>query len=742
MPISIRSRLLWLVLSALLPAVAAALLIIVRTFNVEQEALERNLRDTTRALSLVVDGELTRRAAIARVLSSSRLLDHGPDIPADNLASFELQARRAMQGMEGWVELDSSTLALLDTRLPSGAPPPPVRQPGARQLVERPLIGPLEAASTGGDLRAAAIQPVERNGRTVLNVSVTIVPAELQRIIDHQHLLAGWVAAIVDSRGTVVARHPGGTRNAGLPLGADLKALLARQDEALFESATLDGTPSVGVFSKSPSGWTYVTALPRAQFGGGVPAAVLQVGLGSLALLGLAVAGALWVSRRIVQPVQSLKEAAARMQAGLPVERRSTGMQECDEVVAALAEAAEAMQHARADLERQVAAAVTRTREAEQRVSRSQRVEALGRLTGGVAHDFNNLLGVISNSAYLIQRHATDPQLQVPLAATLRAVEVGSRLTQQLMRFAGRQPVRPQAIDLGSYLPEVQELMKMVLGKRIQVTVSVAPDTRRISVDSAELELALINLALNARDAMPTSGELWVSARNADEDDAAGLPGSPQLRYVLITVTDNGVGIDDSVAARVFEPFFTTKEVGKGTGLGLSQVHGFCVQAGGAARLASTQGLGTTVSLLLPASVGEVQRSAPAGGEPGQDSYPGLQHRRVLLVEDNEELADVTAALLATYGASAERASSPQQALERLAGNEPFDVVLSDIVMPGAMDGIALAHELRERRPELPVVLISGYSSALAGAYEFPVLHKPCTPEQLLGALQRAIEAR
>ncbi len=734
MPVSIRSRLLLLVLSVLLPAVAAALWIIAQTYSAERRLLERNLRDTTRALSLVVDRELSQRAAIARVLSLTGALDLAPQIPAEQLALFETQARRAMQGLAGWVELGSAEGELLNTRRPDGATPArtPAHTPAA--LAESPFIEPLRAGAQG-EWRARIVQPVQREGRTVLNLAVTILPQELQQIVDQQRLPPDWVGAVLDASGTMVAHHPGAAAYAGRPATPDLQARLASHNEALFESTTLAGAPALAYFSTSAQGWTYVTAVPQPQLAQALPRAVWQVSLGALVLLSLAVAGALWVSRSIVGSVVMLKLAASRMQDGKSVARQATGIVECDDVAGALAEAAEAMHHARVDLERQVAAAVARTREAEQRVSQSQRVEALGRFTGGVAHDFNNLLGVISNSAHLIQRQATNPELLLPVAATLRAVEVGSRLTQHLLGFAGRQPGRPQAVHLGHYLPEVQALIKTVLGSRVRVSSTVVPGTRCITVDSSELELALINLALNARDAMPAGGQLWLRAANAEAEDISGLPPGP---YVLIAVSDDGSGINDRLAEHVFEPFFTTKPVGQGTGLGLSQVHGFCVQSGGTARLASTPGLGTTVSLLLPASE-EPPIDTVLAPPPGDDGPATSAGAHVLLVEDNDELAGVTAALLESHGWRVQRACDPQAALRMLDAEPGFDVVLSDVVMPGGMDGVDLALALRERWPQLPVVLITGYSSALAGARGFVVLHKPCTPEELLGALQQAI---
>jgi signal transduction histidine kinase/ActR/RegA family two-component response regulator len=740
MLVSIRSRLLLLVLSVLLPALLAALWLIVRTYGTEREMQRNSLRDVTRALSMVVDAELRQRAAIARVLASSPLLDDGPGISAPQLALFEQQARQALRGLEGSVELRSADALLLDTNSPPGHAPdrPSMMDP----LTESPAVVPLRADSAQGaqgthGARAGLAYPVERQGRTLLNLTVTILPTELQRIVDAQRLPPDWTAAVLDVRNAVVAMHPADADRTGQLVTPALQRHLQQQPEGLFDTTTARGTAVSGYFSTSAQGWTYVTAMPQPPLAGLVPPAVQQVVGAAIVLLLLAIAGALAVSRRIVAPVLMLKHTAALMQSGAQVPRHPTGIAECDEVADALADASETLVNARADLQRQVEHAVARTRAAEQRASQSQRVEALGRLTGGVAHDFNNLLGVIGNSAHLIQRHAHDPALQPPLAATLRAVEMGSRLTQHLLRFAGRQPVHPRVLMLRDFVLDLQELLGAVLGSRIQLVVSVAPDTAPVQVDTSEFELALINLALNARDAMPLRGHLWLSARNATADEIEGLAAGD---YVLIAVTDDGTGMTPDLAERVFEPFFSTKPTGHGTGLGLAQVHGFCTQAGGTARLATTPGLGSTVSLILPrfrgaADGGHALGTAAAGG-----TAP-LRHR-VLLVEDHEDLGDVTAALLTSLGAMVTRVRSAEQALAALQRRDVrFDVVLSDVVMPGTMDGLALARVLRARSPPMPVVLISGFSSALAGVDDIPVLRKPCSPQTLAEALTSALTA-
>ncbi len=745
MSVTIRSRLLLLVLLVLLPGMLGAVWLIGSTVHAERSAQESNLRDTSRALSMVVDRELAQRAAVARVLAQSRWLDDAPGLSTEQLAGFERLALRALEGMQGWVELRAADRTLFDTRLGAGAGAGAGAGPQtiAAGLSDVPLVQPLRVGGAGDtqDAYAALVHPVQRRGSVVLNLSVTLMPAELQRIVDAQKLPPDWVGKVMDDQGVILARHPGGKANIGRRVSADLRQRMTAGPEGLFESISLDGMRATGYYSKSPQGWSYVSAMPSEQFAGLAQRAVVQAGLAAFLLVAVAVAGALWVARRIVEPVLAMKAAAARMQAGQPVPSGGTGLVECDEVARAMAEAADAIARGRSELEGQVAEAVARTRQAEQRLSQGQRVEALGRLTGGVAHDFNNLLGVISNSAHLIGRHPAAADLQLPLAATLRAVDAGSQLTQHLLRFAGRRPVRPQALELGRYLPEALELVRSVLGNRFEIRVHVAPDTEPVRLDANELELALINLALNAREAMPVGGELRLAARNATaqaREDFGEPADAPPRRLVLITVGDNGPGIEPELAAHVFEPFFTTKPVGQRTGLGLSQVHGFCVQAGGSVRLASTPGLGTTVSMLLPAATADADAAPTALAAAGGRAAASIAGARVLLVDDNEALGDVTAALLATHGALVQRAGNAAEALRQVEAHPYFDVVLSDVVMAGAMDGLALARVLRQQHPTRAVVLISGFSSA-ASTSEFPFLRKPCPPEELVAALCDAI---
>lgn len=364
-----------------------------------------------------------------------------------------------------------------------------------------------------------------------------------------------------------------------------------------------------------------------------------------------------------------------------------------------------------------------------------QKLEALGRLTGGVAHDFNNLLTIVSNNLHLMRR--LDPALvdNKQLAAIGRAVASGERLTRQLLAFARRQPLQLEVVSLQERLPALLGLIAPTLGPRIESSVDVNASTKAVLIDPAELELAVINLAVNAKDAMPDGGQLTVSARNSGpaEIDIAG-------EFVVLTVADTGTGIDPELTERIFEPFFTTKPAGQGTGLGLSQVYGLCAQAGGTVRIESARGQGTRVSLYLPGT-----EPIPATVDIQREPEDRTLDCSILLVEDNEAVAVATQPLLETVGCSVRWASSADAA-RAIIDAEPskFDIVLSDMAMPGEFDGLGLAEYLRKQHPKVQVVLMTGYTNQLqeAMARRFTVLAKPCSPEVLMNAMREAIRRR
>jgi two-component system NtrC family sensor kinase len=376
--------------------------------------------------------------------------------------------------------------------------------------------------------------------------------------------------------------------------------------------------------------------------------------------------------------------------------------------------------------------AIERRAAVEKSMLESQKLETIAQLTGGVAHDFNNLLAILASSLH-VHRHL-HPELaeERHLQAMARAVQSGTRLTRQLLSFSRKQALRPEMIALQAWLPGTEGLLRSTLGSRIDMAIEVRPDVRPVRVDVAELELSLINLSINAKHAMPGGGRLRIGARNETGPDGGAR--------VVISVADTGVGIPPEVLPRVFEPFYTTRMHEAGSGLGLSQVHGFCGQSGGSVRLASVVGEGTTVEMVLPAE--PERRQAPR--ETPAAPLEALQGR-LLLVEDNEDVAVSTAAILQAAGLDVTHLWSADAALAALQdGTALPDIVLSDIEMPGKLSGMDLAFRLREQFPALPVVLITGYAKQLDDAVSggLRVLPKPTPASELLRELRRALDAR
>ena len=351
-------------------------------------------------------------------------------------------------------------------------------------------------------------------------------------------------------------------------------------------------------------------------------------------------------------------------------------------------------------------------------LAQSQKLQALGELTGGIAHDFNNLMTVIAGSTDFLLRgeKLSEDKRRQYLEAIAETASRATALTNQLLAFGRRQAIKPEVIDINVRLDAFAEVLSRTLGSQIQIELDLAPSVGRVEVDLAQLETALLNAALNARDAMPGGGKLVIST--------AGFAQEGQ-QYVRIGITDSGLGMPERVLERAFEPFFTTKEVGKGTGLGLSQIHGFAAQAGGRAEIKSREGKGTTVSLILPRSDKELTGEPEQGG--GSELPKGLA---VLLVEDNAQVRAFAEDLLRDMGCEVVSAANGVEALELL-DTQSVDLVFSDVVMPG-MTGIELARKIRDVKADVPVLLATGYSEEIVkSGGEFAVVPKPYRPKEL-----------
>lgn len=376
---------------------------------------------------------------------------------------------------------------------------------------------------------------------------------------------------------------------------------------------------------------------------------------------------------------------------------------------------------------------------AELALRHSQKMEAMGQLTGGIAHDFNNLLTVIVGNLEMLEARTADPDARALVNEALEAADAGSRLTARLLAFARRSYLEPDTVNLNRFVLGLTDLLHRTLGETILLSTALSPNLWITRVDPSQVESAIVNLAVNARDAMPDGGRLLVETRNMviDENYAAFEPGLVPGEYVRLSVSDTGTGMPPSVRDRAFEPFFTTKETGRGTGLGLSMVYGFAKQSGGHASVYSEQGKGTTINIYLPRFIanGESASSPEPATEIG-----GGKGELILVVEDDERVRRLTVTRLEQLGYRVTTAGNGPEALVALADMPGIALVFSDLVMPGGMSGYELCATVRAKHPQIRCLLTSGYAEELAqtdklAAENLRVLRKPYRLAELAEAI-------
>ena len=391
---------------------------------------------------------------------------------------------------------------------------------------------------------------------------------------------------------------------------------------------------------------------------------------------------------------------------------------------------------------------VSRRRDAEDALGQAQKMEALGQLTGGIAHDFNNLLQVIVGYVDILASGLADPgadtgRLTRATENIRQAAERATTLTQQLLAFARRQRLDGRAVNLNTLIAGMDEMAARSLGEAVRIELALAPDLWNCRVDPTQAEVALLNVLINARDAMEAGGTVRIATENrtVEAGDEGAFGALRAGRYVGVSVTDTGSGIAPNLLGRVMDPFFTTKEEGKGTGLGLSMVYGVAKQSGGAAQIESALGQGTTVRLFFPATDSAVRdaRAATARAVERQGT------ETILIVDDREDVAELARTILRDFGYTTLMAANGRQALEILEGGERIDLLFSDLIMPGGMNGVALAREARRRQPRLKVLLTTGYAEASLertdiGGSEFDLLNKPYRRTDLIRRVRAILD--
>ncbi|MEH6435837.1 hybrid sensor histidine kinase/response regulator [Massilia sp. DD77] len=735
---SIRLRLILLIASVLLPAFAAGAIAVWFVYAEEQDAQERSLSEAARVLAQLVDNELRNSANILQALSTS------PDLADGDLGRFYSHARTLSADGRNPISLsDLRGRQILNTRLPFGTPGRTIngRLFELRQQAgpSRPLVSDLFFSALGQRHEFAIQAPVFVQGELRHYLSRRMEAKELQRFLGRQGFPDKWITSLVDRQGTVIARSLHVEQFIGKRATGELaRKIAAGMEQGTNDGVSLDGTRVKAFFYRAPmSEWTIILSVPVAELNG--PALRASLLLAALFTLILAAALALTQRylRRILAPVHRLRDDAQRLGRGDAVTPFASGLAELDVVNTTLVRASGELRAANANMEKRVAEAIESTERAQRALLHSQKLEALGRLTGGVAHDFNNVLQTLTAALQLIAIEANPDRLPDRIAVCKRAVDRAAALVAQLRAFGRTQDAYLQTVRADEAVSSALPMLRNSLPSAIRLDTAIASGAWAVRIDLTQFELALLNLVLNARDAIEGQGLITVRVENHHEHGAADGP-VPAGEYVRIEIADTGAGMTPEVLAKACDPFYTTKPVDKGSGLGLPQAYGFASQSYGTLVLRSAVGAGTTASLYLPrAAPGAVAQALPAGRD-GASASPGLA-ATVLFVEDDSLVRDSVMPILEQAGAEVLCARNAEDALRLLEAGHQVDILFTDIVMPGKLNGVMLAKQVRERFPHIALVLATGYFAEHFELPEATLLTKPYQASDVLEALRRAI---
>lgn len=726
----IRTRLLILVSATLIPAVLVAALGIGYVYREAQQSNRKSLQEATRALALLVDHEIRSREDILQSLADSPALDR------DDLATFYRHAQKTANSRQSTIVLsDPSGKVLMNTAFPFGTKN--IMTAGIFQEL-REQHGPDGTLlsnlyiSPNRKMPSIAIQlPVKRNGRILYYLAMGTSASQFQSMMANQRMPSTWIGSIINRDGVIVARTHEPQEYVGKHAREELLKRIGEAREGFYRGVTLQGLATLVSFSLAPkSGWTFVVNVPRHELQNTALRAAIFVGSVALILFGVAFVVGIAFARRTVGPIEALRLSAEQLGRGNAIVPRFSGIKELDEVAAAMAQASTDIRNGKAELERRVEEAVATTERSQRALLQSQKLEALGRLTGGIAHDFNNVLQTITSGLQLAQVSSNDARIKSLTATCLSAVDRAVELTRKLMVFGRVQDARLETIGLTELVQETVPLLKSGLRSNIAFHLRIADALWPVTLDKLQFELALLNLVINARDAMPKGGVLEMEACNETVTESIGELASGD--YVRITLSDSGEGMSSEVLAKAFDPFFTTKGVGKGSGLGLPQAYGFAKQSDGLLLLRSQLGKGTQAILYLPKAE---RQAAPSNAEINTPPQPRPASGTVLFVEDDPLVKNVVEPALQAAGFHVRAARHGEEAVQVLQSGERVDFIFSDIVMPGSISGIDLAEFVRKHYPRIPVLLASGYSNRRVSLPNVRILAKPYGVDEVIAAL-------
>jgi signal transduction histidine kinase len=662
-----RRSLIMLGIAAMLPTIVFAAVGFFLFFRAERTRVETETLNRSTSIVALADAALRADIRVLDVLSSSLYFD------SLNWAEFAPRIRRVLDTNAHWLTIyvydPNAGTVLIDARFPFTAP-------------KRAAVPGTETALSLGNLTSPVIGGITRSPEPVIHIYVPVVRDHAPRYwliaairtdpfqeMLQAHAGASPIAALVDRNGNFIARTRDYERRVGTPATQHVRNAIHAGKYGIYKGTTWEGLQNYTAFRTSAwSGWSAHIAIASAL--------IDRANTLALATAGLAGVGAIVLAAVLV--ILVLRDMAER-------------------------------------------------RRAEETLRQSQKMEAVGQLTGGIAHDFNNLLTAIIGNLDMIRSRATDNERLQRLAENaLEAARRGAKLTSQLLAFSRNQRMQLVSVDLDTLLNGMSALLKQSLGPTVTAQVAIDPNARFVMSDPNQLELALLNLAVNARDAMPEGGTFTISTRPAIDLDLRDLPRRP---YVEIRVADTGTGMTEQVRARAIEPFFTTKQVGHGTGLGLSQVYGVARESGGTSFIESELGRGTIVRIVLPTPAQGAAHPATVRVGTNTPTLPAPQiaaATNILLVDDDRQVRRFIGESLRNLGYKVVDVANGQDALAQL-GQMPFDLLVVDFAMPG-MNGAEVARAARQAQPTLKILIVSGYADSdaiepLVGTT--PLLRKP-----------------
>ena len=672
-----------------------------------------------------------------------------------DLAAFHARATDLSRRV-GWnISLtDATGQQLLNTRSPFGArlgvTATPPSAPQTVQTGVATISGVVQAASDG---RSAVIVslPVTVAGRPGFSLHMNIIGA-ITAIVEQQHVEPGGIIAVVDSAHRILARQPSVADAVGKVAVPAAVSAIENRTRSSFDSISREGVATSNVLYRMEStGWTVLVGIPKTTLFGAIYSSLWNIAAVGLASMAVASALTIVFGRRLARQVALLSQMAGALELGQPVASPSpSGIREIDTIGQALVRTSLTLQSRTAEREFALGALqqeVADRKKVEAQLVHAQKMESVGRLTSGIAHDFNNILAAIVGSIELVEdKLAADDEGLAALRNGIEAAMLGSELTGRLLAFARQQPLAPTEIDINDIVAMLTPVLRRTLGGQVQVESILDGDLWMARADSSQVQDALLNLSINARDAMPDGGLLRIETRNVtlDADYADrhidAVPGD----YVMLSVTDNGSGMPPEVMARAFEPFFTTKEAGRGSGLGLSMVYGFAQQSAGHLNIYSEQGTGTSVKLYLPRCERADETRAEVPARPVDLAQGGSE--TVMVVDDFDAVRRIACRTLRDLGYLVVEASNAEKALALIDRGQTIDLLFTDIVMPGGMTGRALAEEVWARLPRLPVLFTSGFvgmsgEGTTGTGSRITILHKPYRRQELAARVREALAA-